>query len=196
VGRAHRLVLVLAAVVALVVGYWTLWGTARPAKQTAEVATQEPARRLPSDPETVAATTAPTITAPALPAVAKSTPPPIPPHIGHDHPLRKPEFRQDVLRSIHRQKEQIYAGLHKPWLDSLGLDEQRRSELVQILIDYEVAVNDFAMPYYQGRPLGQMPNVQVVAQKRADLISDLEKKFGPEVASRYRTQFPGPELER
>jgi hypothetical protein len=128
--------------------------------------------------------------------VARSTPPPLPAHIGQDHPLRNAEFRQDVLGSIRRQKEQIYAGLHKPWLDSLGLASGRRAELVQMLIDYEVAANDFAMPFYEGRPLGEMADVRVVAQRRADLIAELERKFGADVAGQYRAHFPGPDMER
>lgn len=109
--------------------------------------------------------------------------------------MRDPEFRRDVLRSIRRQKEQIYAGLHKPWLDALGLEENRRAELVQMLIDYEVAANDFAMPFYEGRPLGEMADVGAVAQRRADLIGALQRRFGSDVADRYRSHFPGPDIE-
>ncbi len=186
----------LAAVSGLAVAYLTLWGTVRPAQQAVEDPTGERARALPSEPEAVAATTASAITAPELPAVARSTPPPLPPPIGQDHPLRDKEFRQDVLRSIRRQKEQIYSGLHTPWLESLGLEAGQRAELVQMLIDYEVEANDFAMPFYEGRPLGDMADLAVVAQRRSDLIAELERKFGADVAGRYRAHFPGPEVER
>jgi len=121
-----------------------------------------------------------------------STPPPYPSDLGDNNPLRDPAMRRELLEHTANHQRLLYEGLHRSWLESLGLQSEQQKQLVDMLVDHDLRVQDYIIPYNADRPAGVMADQQKVAEMRAAVIRNLEEHFGPEVAESYRLVFPGP----